>query len=69
MHCISGELVRSLTPLSSVCQSPKLLALSREGHLFVCYEKGGICSFGINGKPIGHLPHDDNTQVKMLTLA
>jgi len=43
--------------------SPKLVALNREGNIVVSYEKGGICLFTVNGKLLCDISHTESVQV------
>ena len=61
IHSNTGDLLRSLEPPEKF-HSPKLIALNREGYIIVNYDKGGLCSFGINGKTLRHIAHNDNVQ-------
>ena len=69
IHSNTGDLLRSLDSPNPVSyHSPKLITLNREGYIVVNYDKGGLCSFGINGKTMRHVSHNDNLQVKQFTL-
>ena len=63
IHSNTGDLLRSLEAPEEY-KSPKLISLNREGYIIVNYDKGGLCSFGINGKLLGHVAHNDNVQVR-----
>ncbi len=62
IHTNTGDLLRSLEPPEGY-SSPRLLCLNREGYIIVYYEKGGLCSFGVNGKTLRFVTHNDNVQV------
>lgn len=68
IHTNTGDLLRSLdppnrSPPNQAFLRPHLLSLNREGYVVVSYEKGGLCSFTINGKIQRYVTHNDNLQV------
>ena len=68
IHTNTGDLLRSLdppnrSPPNQAFLRPHLLSLNREGYVVVSYEKGGLCSFTINGKIQRCVTHNDNLQV------
>ena len=65
IHTNSGDLLRSLDPPENFV-SPKLISLNREGYIIVNYEKGGLCSYSINGKTLRHVSHNENVQVRQI---
>lgn len=62
IHSNTGDLLRSLEPPETFI-SPKLISMTREGYIIVNYDKGSLCSFGINGKLLRHVAHNDNVRV------
>ena len=64
IHTNTGDLLRSLDP-SEGFVSPKLISLNREGYIIVNYDKGGLCSFSINGKTLRSVSHNENVQVSL----
>lgn len=68
IHSNTGDLLRSLDSPNPVSyHSPKLITLNREGYIVVNYDKGGLCSFGINGKTMRHVSHNDNLQCMIIS--
>jgi len=67
IHSNVGDLLHSLdSPGPNMFNSPKLLALNREGNIVVSYEKGGICLFTVNGKLLCDISHTESVQVILL---
>ena len=62
IHSNTGDLLRSLEPPAPY-KSPKFITMTREGFILINYDKGAVCSFGINGKLLRHVAHNDNVQV------
>jgi len=68
IHSNVGDLLHSLdSPGPNMYNSPKLVALNREGNIVVSYEKGGICLFTVNGKLLCDISHSESIQVLTLT--
>ena len=64
IHSNVGDLLHSLdSPGPKMYNSPKLVALNREGNIVVSYEKGGICLFTVNGKLLCDISHSESVQV------
>lgn len=71
IHTNTGDLLRSLdppnrSPPNQAFLRPHLLSLNREGYVVVSYEKGGLCSFTINGKIQRYVTHNDNLQCMIM---
>ena len=68
IHSNVGDLLHSLdSPGPSLYNSPKLVALNREGNIVVSYEKGGICLFTVNGKLLCDISHNESVQVRVFS--
>ena len=63
IHSNTGDLLRSLDPPDSSFKCPKFIAMTREGYIIVNYDRGALVSYGINGKTLRHVAHNDNVQV------
>lgn len=63
IHSNTGDLLRSLDPPDADFKCPKFIALTREGYILVNYDRGALVSYGINGKTLRHVAHNDNVQV------
>ena len=64
IHSNVGDLLHSLdSPGPAAYNSPKLVALNREGNIVVSYDKGGICLFTVNGKFLCDISHSESVQV------
>jgi len=68
IHTITGDLLRSLTPDSSISGGyylqPRLMLFTGEGMVIVTYESSIVCSFTMNGRQIASkvLPSKDKIQ-------
>ena len=62
IHSNTGDLLRSLEPPSDNL-TPRIISLTREGYIIVNFGKAGLCSYGINGKTLKHVVHNDSVQV------
>jgi len=70
IHSNVGDLLHSLdSPGPAMYNSPKLVALNREGNIVVSYEKGGICLFTVNGKLLCDISHSESVQVMSVCLS
>jgi len=67
IHSNVGDLLHSLDSPGGpkIYDSPKLVALNREGNIVVTYEKGGICLFTVNGKLLCDILHSESVQVSI----
>ena len=66
IHSNSGDLLRSLEPPEDE-GFPKMICLTREGYIIVNYSKGAMCSFGINGKLLKHMQHNDKVNCMVMS--
>ena len=64
IHSNTGDLLRSLDPPDTTFKCPKFIAMTREGYIIVNYDRGALVSYGINGKTLRHVAHNDNVQVR-----
>ncbi|XP_077403426.1 neurobeachin a isoform X3 [Vanacampus margaritifer] len=66
VHTITGDLLRALEG-SELCQQPRLISVSSEGHCIIYYERGRFCNFSINGKLLAHMEVNDSTRAILLS--
>ncbi|KAL4647760.1 neurobeachin isoform X7 [Arapaima gigas] len=66
VHTITGDLLRALEGPEQ-CVSPRLIAVSSEGHCIICYERGRFCNFSINGKLLAQMEVNDATRAILLS--
>lgn len=64
IHTTFGDVLRAL---SGSAQSPRQLALSREGVVVVAYTRGHLAAFTLNGRRLRHETHNDNFQCLLLS--
>lgn len=62
VHTITGDLLRALEG-PELCQRPRLISVSSEGHCIVYYERGRFCNFSINGKLLAQMEVNDSSRV------
>ena len=62
VHTITGDLLRALEG-PDLCQRPRLISVSSEGHCIICYERGRFCNFSINGKLLAQMEVNDSSRV------
>lgn len=62
VHTITGDLLRALEG-TDLCQRPRLISVSSEGHCIIYYERGHFCNFSINGKLLAQMEVNDSTRV------
>lgn len=60
---MNGDLLWTLEG-PELCQRPRLIQSSSEGHCIVYYDKGHVCLFTVNGKLLGHLEVEDGIKVR-----
>lgn len=63
VHTITGDLLRALEG-PELCQRPRLISVSSEGHCIIYYERGRFCNFSINGKLLAQMEVNDSTRVR-----
>ncbi|KAG7263313.1 hypothetical protein CRUP_012286 [Coryphaenoides rupestris] len=63
VHTITGDLLRALEG-PDLCQRPRLISVSSEGHCIICYERGRFCNFSINGKLLAQMEVNDSSRVR-----
>lgn len=63
VHTITGDLLRALEGPDN-CSLPRLISVSSEGHCVICYERGQLCNFSINGKLLAQMEINDTTRVR-----
>lgn len=51
-----------------MCQRPRLISVSSEGHCIIYYERGRFCNFSINGKLLAQMEVNDSTRVRLWEL-
>uniref|UniRef100_A0A667Y4Q4 Neurobeachin n=1 Tax=Myripristis murdjan TaxID=586833 RepID=A0A667Y4Q4_9TELE len=66
VHTITGDLLRALEG-PELCQRPRLISVSSEGHCIICYERGRFCNFSINGKLLAQMEVNDSTRAILLS--
>uniref|UniRef100_A0A3Q3J877 Neurobeachin n=1 Tax=Monopterus albus TaxID=43700 RepID=A0A3Q3J877_MONAL len=66
VHTITGDLLRALEG-PEVCQRPRLISVSSEGHCIIYYERGRFCNFSINGKLLAQMEVNDSTRAILLS--
>lgn len=64
VHTITGDLLRALEG-PELCQRPRLISVSSEGHCIIYYERGRFCNFSINGKLLAQMEVNDSTRVRL----
>lgn len=65
VHTITGDLLRALEG-PELCQRPRLISVSSEGHCIIYYERGRFCNFSINGKLLAQMEVNDSTRVNLI---
>lgn len=65
VHTITGDLLRALEG-PELCQRPRLISVSSEGHCIIYYERGRFCNFSINGKLLAQMEVNDSTRVNLM---
>uniref|UniRef100_A0A7N8YHK3 Neurobeachin n=1 Tax=Mastacembelus armatus TaxID=205130 RepID=A0A7N8YHK3_9TELE len=66
VHTITGDLLRALEG-PELCQRPRLISVSSEGHCIIYYERGRFCNFSINGKLLAQMEVNDSTRAILLS--
>uniref|UniRef100_A0A7N6ANM1 Neurobeachin n=1 Tax=Anabas testudineus TaxID=64144 RepID=A0A7N6ANM1_ANATE len=66
VHTITGDLLRALEG-PELCQQPRLISVSSEGHCIIYYERGRFCNFSINGKLLAQMEVNDSTRAILLS--
>ncbi|XP_061607927.1 neurobeachin a isoform X4 [Phyllopteryx taeniolatus] len=66
VHTITGDLLRALEG-PDLCQQPRLISVSSEGHCIIYYERGRFCNFSINGKLLAEMEVNDSTRAILLS--
>uniref|UniRef100_A0A8C6LR58 Neurobeachin n=1 Tax=Nothobranchius furzeri TaxID=105023 RepID=A0A8C6LR58_NOTFU len=66
IHSMNGDLLRTLEG-PEMCQRPRLIQCSSEGHCIIYYDKGHFCLFSVNGKLLGHMEVEDSTKAMLLS--
>ncbi|CAL8363262.1 unnamed protein product [Lota lota] len=66
VHTITGDLLRALEG-PDLCQRPRLISVSSEGHCIICYERGRFCNFSINGKLLAQMEVNDSSRAILLS--
>uniref|UniRef100_A0A3Q3G9W4 Neurobeachin n=1 Tax=Labrus bergylta TaxID=56723 RepID=A0A3Q3G9W4_9LABR len=66
VHTITGDLLRALEG-PELCQRPRLISVSSEGHCIIYYERGRFCNFSINGKQLAQMEVNDSTRAILLS--
>ncbi|XP_037545772.1 lipopolysaccharide-responsive and beige-like anchor protein [Nematolebias whitei] len=66
IHSMNGDLLWTLEG-PELCQRPRLIQSSSEGHCIVYYDKGHFCLFTVNGKLLGHLEVEDGIKAMLLS--
>ncbi|XP_053298023.1 neurobeachin [Pleuronectes platessa] len=66
VHTITGDLLRALEG-PELCQRPRLISVSSEGHCIINYERGRFCNFSINGKLLAQMEVNDSTRAILLS--
>ncbi|KAI4813914.1 hypothetical protein KUCAC02_003135 [Chaenocephalus aceratus] len=66
VHTITGDLLRALEG-PELCQRPRLISVSSEGHCIIYYDRGHFCNFSINGKLLAQMEVNDSTRAILLS--
>ncbi|XP_019725061.1 neurobeachin a isoform X2 [Hippocampus comes] len=66
VHTITGDLLRALEG-PELCQQPRLISVSSEGHCIIYYDRGRFCNFSINGKLLAQMEVNDSTRAILLS--
>ncbi|XP_037830524.1 lipopolysaccharide-responsive and beige-like anchor protein isoform X5 [Kryptolebias marmoratus] len=66
IHSMNGDLLRTLEG-PELCQRPRLIQSSTEGHCIIYYDKGHFCLFTVNGKLLRHLEVEDGIKAMLLS--
>jgi WD40 repeat protein len=63
-HTLTGDILRALEHPSDI-STPRLLSLSNDGDIIVCYDRSKVCLYTLNGNLIKQAIFEDETiQVK-----
>uniref|UniRef100_A0A5S6QKC9 Putative neurobeachin homolog n=1 Tax=Trichuris muris TaxID=70415 RepID=A0A5S6QKC9_TRIMR len=60
IHTTQGDLLRCLRPSGLEFKSPRIVLMSRECFIVVCYDEGNLCLFTTSGRLIKHIATDSN---------
>uniref|UniRef100_A0A8C2WDF8 Neurobeachin n=1 Tax=Cyclopterus lumpus TaxID=8103 RepID=A0A8C2WDF8_CYCLU len=66
VHTITGDLLRALEG-PELCQRPRIISVSSEGHCIINYERGRFCNFSINGKLLAQMEVNDSIRAILLS--
>ena len=70
IHSNTGDLLRSLEPVqldtnkALLASRPICMSMNREGYIVVNFASGALCLFGVNGKCLRVVTHNDGIQVR-----